>query len=207
MKQEHSAKPAAIMGVAFAAVFGLVALADPPIGATANAGLPEGQGIQELQPTQVLQNETAALDARAAPTAESNAPTVRLADGAKWPTDTRTVERLKLVAKDLGKTLIITSGKRDLGSRKNPKPGTQWYFWKKYVAGRGNLAAYPNPNAPHIKGYAADVLIEQPDGTRTNVGEYVTGRRILRKHGLVLSVRTEGWHVAPKEVNSWAYRP
>lgn len=27
----------------------------------------------------------------------------------------------------------------------------QWALWRAYRAGRGNLAAYPNPAAPHIR--------------------------------------------------------
>jgi hypothetical protein len=206
MKKEHSAMPAAIMGIAFASVFGLVGMADPQVSASADAGRSDGAAYLPQQELEVLTangNDGSGLLADA----DASKPTVRLAEGTKWPTDKRTLERLQLVAEDLGKDLVINSGKRDLGTPKNPKPGTQWYYWKRYQAGAGPLAAYPDPKAPHIKGYAADVAILQPDGTETNIGNYVTGRRLLRKHGLVLSVHNEAWHVAPEEVNSWAYQP
>jgi hypothetical protein len=198
---QNAATVPAIFGIATFALLGSFALAQPPLGAAANARVSDGDG--KVQDVDVL----ARLVGGSQPAAQETQVGVKLDPGAKWPTDKRTVERLKAVSEDLGKPLWITSGKRELGNRRNPAPGTQWYFWNKYQAGRGNLAAYPNPNAPHIVGYAADVVIEQPDGTRSNVGEYVTGRRLLRKHGLVLSVRTEAWHVAPEEVNRWAYRP
>lgn len=190
----HSAVPATILGVSFVAIVGSVSIAEPPVGASAAAKVADWAPADEA--------------AESVPAAEVPARTgVRLDDGVAWPTDKRTVKRLEAVSEELGKPLVILSGKRELGTKRNPKPGTQWYFWKKYRAGKGNLAAYPNPNAPHIRGYAADVVIEQPDGELTNVGHYATGRRLLRKHGLVLSVPGEPWHVAPAEVNRWAYRP
>jgi hypothetical protein len=94
---------------------------------------------------------------------------LRLKAGAAWPTDKRTVERLKAVAADLGKPLIIISGKRT------------------------------------IRGYAADTDIINSDGSLTSIGLNAEARKLLAKHGLVLQVASEAWHVAPKEIASWAY--
>lgn len=128
-----------------------------------------------------------------------------LDEGAEWPTDNRLMERLQTFADEYDKPLVVLSGKRELGNPRNPAPGTQWYFWKEYQAGRGNLAAYPSPRAPHIRGHAADVNVRQPDGSLRSVGLDPRARALLRKHRLVLSVPSEAWHVEPEEVSDWGY--
>lgn len=71
----------------------------------------------------------------------------------------------------------------------------QWYFWNLYKSGRGNLAAYPSPNAPHIREGRKDHAVDfWNDGA---VFSWLTA------HGLhpVRTVRGESWHI---ECPVWA---
>lgn len=122
---------------------------------------------------------------------------LRLAAGQAWPTDHRTVDRLRQVAGDIGRPLLIVSGKRSLER--------QWELYRLYKAGRGNLAAYPSPTAPHIAGYAADVDIVHTDGSLESIGLDAHARAALWRRGLVLQVPSEAWHVAPREISPWRY--
>ena len=60
----------------------------------------------------------------------------------------------------------------------------QQKFWNMYQNGTGNLAAYPSPNAPHIRGVAADI---SPGRERFSG---VAGR-----FGLAFTVSSESWHI------------
>lgn len=102
--------------------------------------------------------------------------------GAKLPTQKALVKRLQAVAKDLGVNITIISGKRTIAD--------QWRLWNLYQSGRGNKAAYPNANAPHVRGVAADCAING-----VNIGNYPGAREAMRKHGLCLNVSGEPWHV------------
>jgi hypothetical protein len=115
----------------------------------------------------------------------------------EWPLDKRTVDRLKKCAEEDGREWVIVSGHRSLAKQRE--------LYNLYRLGRGPLAAYPNANAPHIRGYAADVDVRMPDGSLKSVGLLPECRKLLHKHGLVLSVQSEAWHCAPEEINHWAY--
>lgn len=85
-------------------------------------------------------------------------------------------------ARRAGVRFHLNSGKRTLSE--------QAYLYRLYQQGIGNLAAYPNPNAPHIRfNHACDV---GPNNSCTqaliNYG---------RRHGVYLerTVRGEFWHV------------
>ena len=70
----------------------------------------------------------------------------------------------------------VTSGYRSIAE--------QAALYNAYKEGTGNLAAPPSPNAPHVKGFAADI---SPDrGTYGNVaGDF----------GLGFTVPSEAWHI------------
>lgn len=88
----------------------------------------------------------------------------------------------------------------------------QWQRWRAYRAGRGNLAAYPNKFAPHVRGVAFDThtttggkyspskahtwLVKGGVGSDVNVGEHIKAN----EHGYVRTVnkgpRRERWHFA-----------
>jgi D-alanyl-D-alanine carboxypeptidase len=122
-----------------------------------------------------------------------------LRQGAHWPTDKRTVERLKQVAADLGVEVRIISGLRTYQE--------QVALYNAYLAGRGNLAARPG-TSNHEKGHAADTDVVDPKtGNLVSIGAWPGARAALKKHGLVLSVGSENWHVDPREVASWANPP
>lgn len=106
-----------------------------------------------------------------------------------WPTDKKLMAALQAVAKDLDQDLYIISGKRTYAEQKR--------LWDLYQAGKGNQAAYPNKNAPHIRGVAADTSV-----AGVNIGEYKNARKILDKHGLCLPVPGESWHIQGK----WSLR-
>lgn len=57
-------------------------------------------------------------------------------------------------------------------------------LYQKYKEGVGNLAAPPSPNAPHVKGYAADI---SPD--RGTFGG------VAGNYGLGFTVPSEAWHI------------
>lgn len=117
-----------------------------------------------------------------------------------WPTDKRTVERLKKVAEDLGVELRIVSGYRTYAEQARLYDG-----WIHHRPGF-NLAAPPG-KSNHNFGHAADTDVVKPDGTLVSIGNWPGARQALKKHGLVLSVASEAWHVDPKEIAHWANPP
>lgn len=89
------------------------------------------------------------------------------------------LRRLNAVGKELGKTIFVRSGLRTMQE--------QWDLYNRYGSPR---AAYPNPNAPHVRGIAADAGIDGRD-----IGEWPGARAAMRRHGLSLRVPGEDWHV------------
>lgn len=80
----------------------------------------------------------------------------------------------------------VNSGRRTMAE--------QWYLYRLYLAGRGNLAAYPTPWAPHIRVGRIDHAIDF-NGAASVMGW-------CHRHGLrsaKLTVPGESWHV---EVNA-----
>jgi peptidoglycan hydrolase-like protein with peptidoglycan-binding domain len=75
------------------------------------------------------------------------------------------------------------------GERVSREWARQAYFYALWRSGRGNLAARPSNNAPHIRTGRIDHAIDF-----SNAGAAIAW---LRKHGLraTLPVRGESWHV------------
>lgn len=75
----------------------------------------------------------------------------------------------------------------------------QQYFWDLYKSGRGNLAAYPSDNAPHIRTGRFDHAID------FNGAENI--RRYAAAHGVTLTrtVRGEEWHLEANAAQLKAY--
>lgn len=118
-----------------------------------------------------------------------------------WPTDKRTVERLKKVAEDLGVELRVVSGYRSYSEQ-----AKLYYGWTHHLPGY-NLAAPPG-KSNHNFGHAADTDVVDPkSGKLISIGNWPGARAALKKHGLVLSVASEAWHVDPKEIAHWANPP
>lgn len=86
----------------------------------------------------------------------------------------------RLSAKE-GRKVVVTvrSGKRTLEE--------QTVLWNRYGPPR---AARPNPNAPHVRGIAADCGINGRD-----IGDYPGARAAMKAEGLCLRVPNEDWHV------------
>jgi hypothetical protein len=80
--------------------------------------------------------------------------------------------------------IFVRSGRRTMDE--------QWALYRKYGSPR---AAYPNANAPHIRGVAADCGINGLD-----IGDYPGARAAMRAEGLSLRVAGEDWHVEIGEV-------
>jgi hypothetical protein len=92
--------------------------------------------------------------------------------------------RLNRVGKSLDRVVFVRSGRRTMAE--------QWALYRKYGSPR---AAYPNANAPHIRGVAADCGIDGLD-----IGDYPGARAAMRAEGLSLRVAGEDWHVEIGEV-------
>lgn len=75
----------------------------------------------------------------------------------------------------------------------------QWYFWNLYRSGRGNLAAYPSPNAPHIRTGRIDHAID--------FWNDATVMTWLAREGLQprRTVRGESWHIEVPAARLRAY--
>lgn len=65
----------------------------------------------------------------------------------------------------------------------------QWYFWNLYRSGRGNLAAFPTPFAPHIRTGRFDHAIDFNNAAGV--------ARAAARRGVTLrwTVRGESWHL------------
>jgi len=82
----------------------------------------------------------------------------------------------------LRKQIRIRRGRRTIAEQQE--------LYALYQAGRGPLAAVPNPMAPHVRGVAADCGI---DGV--NIGAWHGAREAMEAEGLCLPVKGENWHV------------
>jgi hypothetical protein len=85
---------------------------------------------------------------------------------------------LNRVGQRLGKSVFIRSGRRTIAE--------QQALWDKYGPPR---AARPNPNAPHVRGVAADCGIDGID-----IGNYPGAREAMKAEGVSLRVPGEPWH-------------
>lgn len=87
-----------------------------------------------------------------------------------------------------GRKLPLNSGRRTLAE--------QWALYRLYKSGRGNLAAYPIPSAPHINfGRANHALDIEPNG----IFHFISW---LYEHGVAATrpVPGEPWHLqAPRK--------
>lgn len=90
-----------------------------------------------------------------------------------------------------GGSFKLNSGRRTLAE--------QWRLYRAYRAGRGNLAAYPNPGAPHIRygraNHAIDVDLWVGRTARSKQPDKLI--EWLRKHEVYATrpVPGESWHV------------
>jgi hypothetical protein len=122
---------------------------------------------------------------------------VEKADGTHWPLDTKLVDALDEVGRDLRRKIRIISGHRTLAEQRR--------LYNLYKQGRGNLAAYPNRNAPHIRGIAADCGVIDHLGHYTSIANYAGAPNALHHHGLNATVHSEAWHVSRQCYGPWAY--
>lgn len=129
---------------------------------------------------------------------------LRLAEGTLWPTDDQLLRRLNAIGARMHRIILIKSGRRLLGKPGDypTRPGTQWFYWEAMKAGAGNTAAYPDGNAPHVRGVAADCGVIDRRGRYTSIGDNRRARRLMHRLGLCLPVgpssinpRGEAWHV------------
>lgn len=65
----------------------------------------------------------------------------------------------------------------------------QWYFWRLYKSGRGNLAAYPSPWAPHIRTGRIDHAIDFSNDVA--VFTWLSRKGLNPRR----TVRGESWHI------------
>lgn len=131
-------------------------------------------------------------------------PGVRLASGATWPTGSegrRLLHKLSQVAQDIGHPILIVSGKRTQYQ--------QWALYMRYLQGTGNLAApccwkrYQHSwsscgrqcASHHCRSMAVDCGVLDRHGNYTSIGYSDRARASMKKHGLVLNVGGEKWHV------------
>ena len=85
-------------------------------------------------------------------------------------------QRLAAMAQATGKRIHVRSGRRTISEQ-----ARLYALWK---AGKGNLAAPPNANAPHVRGVAADIT----------PGRAAFGA-IASQFGLAFTVGSEPWHI------------
>lgn len=92
---------------------------------------------------------------------------------------------------------VLTAADKDIDFRVNDgrrSMADQWRLYRMYLAGTGNLAAFPNPNAPHIwlgrPNHALDIDQYAGDGEQSL-------QNWLIRHGVdaVNNVAGEGWHI------------
>ena len=80
-----------------------------------------------------------------------------------------------------GVVFNVNEGKRTMAR--------QWYFYNLYLSGRGNLAAYPSANAPHIREGRLDHAIDFSNDAAVFSWLWRKGLRPVR------NVRGESWHI------------
>lgn len=98
--------------------------------------------------------------------------------------DTRLGNALDHLAAELNIHIDVISGARSLDEQK--------HLYALYKAGIGNLAAVPNPNAPHVRGIAADSYVRGIP-LRTVLRDLGKIDR-ARELGIHFPVDSEGWH-------------
>lgn len=102
--------------------------------------------------------------------------------------DPALLDKLELVGRDLGVIILVRSGRRTMEEQ-----------WALYNELGPTIAAYPNPNAPHVRGIAADCGING-----VNIGAYAGAVPVMLKHGVCLRVVNENWHVEIGGRSRWA---
>lgn len=106
-------------------------------------------------------------------------------------------------ARKAGVRFTLTSGHRTLAE--------QWRLYRLWKAGRGNLAAFPSPNAPHIRtGRAAHAIdVNSLDGGEQRLENWLDTR--IKGVGADNTVPGEAWHLeltGPELEALWRkYRP
>jgi hypothetical protein len=89
--------------------------------------------------------------------------------------------------REYGVPVQLNQGRRTLAE--------QTYFWNLYRSGRGNLAAFPNPRAPHIKfgseHHANDINAGSGRGSAQHVAQYYRSKGVP----VAFNVRSEPWHM------------
>lgn len=116
---------------------------------------------------------------------------LRLDPSTRWPTDQALLRRLNRVGRRLNRIVYIKSGHRNLSE--------QWGFWNHYQRYGSPVAAYPNANAPHIRGVAADCGIIDRRGNYSSLGLNPKARRLAERFGLAAWVGGEPWHIQRRE--------
>ncbi len=93
----------------------------------------------------------------------------------------------KAYEKKYGVAVQLNQGRRSLAD--------QWRFWNLYKSGRGNLAAYPSPAAPHIKWgrnfHANDINAGTGKGQAQHVAQFYRSLGIP----VAFNVPGESWHM------------
>lgn len=134
---------------------------------------------------------------------DSRYPYVWRRPGVEWPKHELMVQINKMGKigyEKHGRRLVVVSGKRTLAQQR--------YLYDGWIHRRPgfNLAAYPNPNAPHIKdgGSAVDCGWEGQSG-----GGYVSflvmpwARQLAKDHHCAASASGEKWHISLLKDGPW----
>lgn len=111
---------------------------------------------------------------------------LRLDPSTRWPLDRRLLRRLNRIGQRRHRIIWIKSGHRTMDE--------QWGFWNHYQQYGYPKAAYPNANAPHVRGVAADVGILDRRGVYRSLGLDAKARKIAEGMGLRAWVSGEPWH-------------
>ncbi len=100
------------------------------------------------------------------------------------------LDALELVARDLDETILVRSGRRTMDEQWSLFNANMHYVGGMWVPKPGHaLTAYPNANAPHVRGVAADCGING-----INIGAFPGARTSMLKHDVALNVVSENWH-------------
>lgn len=118
-------------------------------------------------------------------------PFLGLASGVAWPKDKRLLAKMNAAAKAAGVHVRIVSGYRTLAQQR--------HLYDLYRAGKGNLAAYPNPRAPHIRGVAADCGVIDKKGGYMSAFHHGRFKREAEKRDIRAWVPGEAWHLQRRD--------
>ncbi len=116
---------------------------------------------------------------------------LRLDPSTRWPLDKQLLRRLNRIGQRRKRIIWIKSGHRTMDE--------QWGFWNHYQKYGYPKAAYPNANAPHVRGVAADVGILDRRGQYRSLGLDARAKKIAEKLGLRAWVSGEPWHYQREE--------